>query len=92
MVVGVGSHGGVDDGFLVCCHRVYASCVIERDKIKDVAVAYQENQVAIFDALNTEFSSELSIWQASIDKETLSFQFDSPEVLFDICIATCDSL
>ena len=36
-----------------------------------------------FDALNTEFSSELSIWQASIDKETLSFQFDSPEVLFD---------
>jgi outer membrane protein OmpA-like peptidoglycan-associated protein len=56
---------------------------IERDKIKDVAVAYQENQVAIFDALNTEFSSELHIWQASIDKETLSFQFDSPEVLFD---------
>ena len=25
---------------------------IERDKIKDVAVAYQQNQVAIFDALN----------------------------------------
>lgn len=55
---------------------------VERDKIKDVAVAYQQNQVAIFDALNTEFQSDLFNWQASIDKETLSFQFDSPEVLF----------
>ena len=57
---------------------------IERDKIKNVAVAYQENQVAIFDALNSEFESDLNLWQASIDKETLSFQFDSPEVLFNI--------
>jgi len=56
---------------------------IERDKIKDVAVAYQENQVAIYDALNSEFESDLISWQASIDKETLSFQFDSPEVLFE---------
>ena len=56
---------------------------IERDKIKDVAVAYQQNQVAIFDALNIEFEKDLSKWEASIDKETLSFQFDSPEVLFD---------
>jgi len=55
---------------------------IERDKIKDVAVAYQQNQVAIFDALNSEFTNDLASWQASIDKETLSFQFDSPEVLF----------
>ena len=55
---------------------------IERDKIKDVAVAYQQNQVAIYDALNSEFINDLTSWQASIDKETLSFQFDSPEVLF----------
>ncbi|WP_095499544.1 OmpA family protein [Paraferrimonas haliotis] len=56
----------------------------ERDKIKDVAVAYQENQVAIYEALNNEFSNDLSKWKASIDKETLSFQFDAPEVLFDM--------
>lgn len=56
---------------------------IERDKIKDVAVTFQQNQVAIFDALNAEFEKELPKWQASIDKETLSFQFDSPDVLFD---------
>ncbi|PKH04877.1 cell envelope biogenesis protein OmpA [Moritella sp. Urea-trap-13] len=56
---------------------------VERDKIKNIAVAYQENQVAIFDALNSEFGEQLNLWRASIDKETLSFQFDSPEVLFD---------
>lgn len=55
---------------------------IERDKIKDVAVAYQENQVAIYEALNSEFKDDLSNWRASIEQETLSFQFDSPEVLF----------
>ena len=37
---------------------------IERDKIKDVAVAYQQNQVAIFDALNEEFRNDLSQWKA----------------------------
>lgn len=56
---------------------------VERDKIKNVAVAYQENQVAIFDALTNEFDNDLEQWEASIDKETLSFQFDSPEVLFN---------
>ena len=33
---------------------------IERDKIKDVAVAYQQNQVAIFDVLNAEFEWAIS--------------------------------
>jgi outer membrane protein OmpA-like peptidoglycan-associated protein len=55
---------------------------IERDKIKDVAVAYQQNQVAIFDALNEEFQNDLLRWKASIDEETLAFHFNSPEVLF----------
>ena len=55
---------------------------VERDKIKDVAVAYQENQVTIYDALMDEFNSDLSRWGAEVDKETLSFNFKSPEVLF----------
>jgi outer membrane protein OmpA-like peptidoglycan-associated protein len=57
---------------------------IERDKIKDVAVEYQENQVAIYDKLNVEFANDLKNWDATIDQETLSFQFNSPEVLFDL--------
>lgn len=55
---------------------------IERDKIKDVAVAYQENQVAIYDALVKEFEPDLSRWDAEVDRDTLSFNFRSPEVLF----------
>lgn len=54
----------------------------ESQKIKDVAVAYQENQVAIYDALVNEFKGDLDIWGAEIDKETLSFNFKSPDVLF----------
>tara|TARA_R110001583_G_scaffold97044_1_gene241753 strand:+ start:839 stop:1555 length:717 start_codon:yes stop_codon:yes gene_type:complete len=57
---------------------------VERDKIKDVAVAYQENQVAIYDGLNKEFADDLVAWRASIDQKTLSFQFNSPDVLFDL--------
>ncbi|MNI26879.1 MULTISPECIES: OmpA/MotB family protein [Pseudomonas] len=56
---------------------------IERDKIKEVAVAYQNSQVALYEALNTEFAEELPKWDAEIDKTTLEFRFKSPDVLFD---------
>lgn len=54
----------------------------ENQKIKDVAVAYQQNQVAIFEALEAEFNDDLQKWGATIDKETLAFNFQSPDVLF----------
>lgn len=54
----------------------------ENDKIKDVAVAYQQNQVAIYDVLENEFKKDLDKWGAAIDKETLAFNFQSPDVLF----------
>lgn len=56
---------------------------IERDKIKEVAVAYQNTQVAIYEALEKEFVNDLEKWDAEIDKSTLEFRFKSPEVLFD---------
>ena len=56
----------------------------ENVQIKNIAVAYQENQVAIYDALMDEFESDLPVWRAEIDKETLSFNFNSPDVLFDL--------
>ncbi len=55
----------------------------ERDKIKEIAIAYQENQVGIYEALVEEFRVDLPRWQAEIRRETLSFEFKSPEVLFD---------
>lgn len=56
---------------------------IENKKMKEIAVAYQENQVAIYDSLNQEFKADLDTWGAEINQETLSFNFKSPEVLFD---------
>lgn len=56
----------------------------ENEKIKSVAVTYQENQVAIYDSLMAEFEDDLKRWGAAIDRETLSFNFQSPEVLFDV--------
>lgn len=57
---------------------------VERDKIKQVAVAYQNTQAALYTALNHEFSSDLDQWDAEIDEKTLEFRFKSPEVLFEV--------
>lgn len=56
---------------------------VERDKIKEVAVAYQNTQVALYEALEQEFEDDLARWDAEVDRSTLEFRFKSPEVLFD---------
>lgn len=68
--------------FLFIAIALMRNAYIERDKIKQVAVAYQENQVAIFDALNDEFTKDLSRWNAEIDDDSLTFTFKSPDILF----------
>lgn len=57
---------------------------IERDKIIEVAVTYQNTQVALYEELYNEFRKDLPVWDAEIDKSTLEFRFKSPEVLFDV--------
>lgn len=69
--------------FLFIAIALMRNAFIERDKIKQVAVAYQENQVAIYQALNSEFEQDLKGWDAEIDRETLTLTFKSPDVLFD---------
>lgn len=56
---------------------------VERDKVKEVAVAYQNSQVALYEELSREFESDLIQWDAEVDQATLEFRFNSPEVLFD---------
>ncbi|KDM93485.1 OmpA family protein [Photobacterium sp. CCB-ST2H9] len=68
--------------FLFIAIALMQNAFKERDKIKEVAVAYQDNQVAIYEALQTEFSQDLSRWNADIDEDTLTFTFKAPEVLF----------
>lgn len=68
--------------FLFIAIALMRDALIERDRIKEVAVAYQETQVNIYEALMGEFSDDLPRWDAEIDKDTLTFTFNSPEVLF----------
>ena len=69
--------------FLFIAITLMRDAIIERDRMKEVAVTYQENQRAIYTALVDEFEQDLPRWDASIDSETLSFDFQSPDVLFE---------
>lgn len=69
--------------FLFVSIALMRNAFVERDKIKEVAVAYQENQVAIYNALMETFKEDLKQWDAEVDKNDLSFVFKSPDVLFD---------
>lgn len=68
--------------FLFIAIALMRNAFIERDKIKEVAVAYQENQVAIYNALNNEFMDDLTNWDAELDQDSLTFTFKSPDLLF----------
>ncbi len=56
--------------------------LVEQDRIKEIAVSYQDNQVAIYEALVDEFDDDLEKWDAVIDKQSLAFEFRSPAVWF----------
>ncbi len=56
---------------------------VERDKIKEVAVTYQQNQTEIWRALEAEFATDLERWNAHIDGSTLEVRFQNPDVLFE---------
>ncbi|MEN5164172.1 hypothetical protein [Achromobacter kerstersii] len=55
---------------------------VERDRIKEIAMAYRETQVSIYNDLQLEFAADLQSWGAEIDKETLEVRFLNPDVLF----------
>ena len=69
--------------FLFISIALMRTAFLERDKIKEVAVAYRDGQVAINRALWKEFESDLPKWEAELDAETLAIEFKSPEVLFE---------
>ncbi|HCS5668363.1 TPA: OmpA family protein, partial [Escherichia coli] len=50
---------------------------IEKEKIKEVAVAYENAQLQLYNALDIEFAKDLQDWDAEIDKQTLEVRFKS---------------
>lgn len=61
---------------------------IERDSIKEIAMAYRDTQVSLHRDLLAEFGEDLDRWQAEIDEQTLEVRFLNPEMLFDSGRAT----
>lgn len=56
---------------------------IERDRIKEIAIAYRDTQVSLLDDLQSEFEDDLTKWGAEIDPKTLEVRFLDPEMLFE---------
>ena len=69
--------------FLFIAIALMRNTLEEQRKVKEIAVAYQETQVAIYDALIEEFEKDLDPWNAHIDRDTLTFTFNSPDILFE---------
>src|SRR5687768_1608440 len=56
---------------------------VERDRIKQIAVAYRDTQVSLYNDLEAEFANDLGGWGAEVDKETLEVRFLNPDMLFE---------
>jgi|TARA_B110000090_G_scaffold203055_1_gene247143 outer membrane protein OmpA-like peptidoglycan-associated protein len=69
--------------FLFIAISYMMDVVKEKDKIKEIAVAYNNLQTKLYDDLKKEFNKDIINWNAEIDKQTLSVKFNAPEVLFN---------
>ncbi len=54
----------------------------ERDKIRDVAILYDQLRTQLYRDLETEFAEDMPRWGAELD-EDLAFRFNNTDVLFD---------
>lgn len=56
---------------------------IERDSIKEIAMAYRDTQVSLHSDLSAEFGADLERWGAELDDQTLEVRFLNPDMLFE---------
>ena len=65
MGIHVRPNGRADDGSYVAISIAYMHYVrIEKEKIKEVAVAYENAQLQLYNALDIEFAKDLQDWDA----------------------------
>lgn len=67
-------------GLMILFMFIAISLMLETQK---VAQTYQENQKSIYNALMIEFEKDLGKMGAEIDPKTLTFTFNSPDILFE---------
>ena len=56
----------------------------KNEQIREIAQTFMESETQIYDALRDEFSEDLEIWDAELDRDSLTVRFRSPKVLFGI--------
>lgn len=56
----------------------------DRNQLVEIAVTYEKTKIAIYEELQIEFKDDLKKWNAEIDKKTLAFRFQEPDVLFNV--------
>ncbi|MFD1217267.1 OmpA/MotB family protein [Microbulbifer celer] len=69
--------------FLCIAVAMMRSVMIEREKIRTIAMSYKENQLAIYETLQREFAPDLGRWGATIDRETLTIAFNNSDAMFE---------
>jgi len=69
--------------FLCIAVAMVYSVMTERKKITAIALSYQENQLAIYQALVSSFKGDLDHWGASISDDTLTIAFQAPDAMFE---------
>ncbi|QIL90161.1 OmpA family protein [Microbulbifer sp. SH-1] len=74
--------------FLCIAVAMMRSVMIEREKIRTIAMSYKENQLAIYETLQREFAADLPRWGATIDRDTLTVAFNNSDAMFDTGEAT----
>lgn len=62
------------------CYMVQVEA--DADRVKTVAVAYDETRDALFEDLRREFSPDLPRWHAQLIKADLTLRFTEPDILF----------
>lgn len=55
----------------------------QRNQMRNIAVAYENTQYAIYYSLMDEFREDLPKWNAKINRETLSIEFTDISILFE---------
>jgi len=68
--------------FLFIAITYIHSVKLENDDAKDIVENFEKIKEEIIESIKFEFLNEMGMWNALVDPSTLSFQFNSPDVLF----------
>lgn len=69
--------------FLLIAISYIMDALKQQETVEEIARAWQENQIEIYEALKEEFKEDFDKWDAEIEKDTLIIRFNNPEVLFN---------